>query len=301
MELGISLSSRTPQPGRAAGRHLIECARVAHAAGLATLSLGDRHAIGPASGYFQNTPSLARLLADWTGRPAGCLFLLPKWPPVLVAEHIGTLANLHDAPFFVQTGLGHSPHEFAALGASTEHRVTVFEEAMHVVQALLAGETVSSQRFGFDDVSIGLVPERPVEWWMGTSNPAGLRRAARFGAAWYPMPAPVDEHRTRDEIYRTACDESGTTARVHLRSDGVVLRDGARARRLADDALTRGYRGMSRDAVLAGNPAEVAEQLAPWAERGVDQIIARTMGLGDAIDLETIECLGEVRSLLAGT
>ncbi|MEZ5298115.1 MAG: hypothetical protein R2697_18160 [Ilumatobacteraceae bacterium] len=54
------------------------------------LSLGDQHLVGPDVGYFQNTPALGRLLAEWspTGRPAGCLFLLPMWSPVLVAEQV---------------------------------------------------------------------------------------------------------------------------------------------------------------------------------------------------------------------
>ena len=42
--------------------------------------------------YYQNTPMLSRLLAEWSEAPAGCLFLLPLWHPVLVAEQIGTLA-----------------------------------------------------------------------------------------------------------------------------------------------------------------------------------------------------------------
>jgi hypothetical protein len=40
----------------------------------------------------QNTPMLGRLLAEWSDRPAGALFLLPLWNPVLVAEQVGTLA-----------------------------------------------------------------------------------------------------------------------------------------------------------------------------------------------------------------
>jgi alkanesulfonate monooxygenase SsuD/methylene tetrahydromethanopterin reductase-like flavin-dependent oxidoreductase (luciferase family) len=301
MEIGISLASSTRTPGAAAGRHLVAMARAAADAGLASLSLGDHHVVGPPAGYFQNTPSLGRLLAEWspTGRPAGCLFLLPQWSPVLVAEQAGTLATLHDGPFVIQTGLGWAPNEFAAMGRSPDHRVSVFEETVRVVQALLAGETVSSERFGFDDVAVGLVPERPVDWWMGTGNEAGLRRAARFGAAWYagPHTSPDDFARLVD-TYRTACVDHGTTPRVMLRLDGIVLDDGRHAGELADQAIARGYRGMARDAVFSGDPPAVAEQLATWAERGVDQIVTRPMGLADGEDLATVEGLAEVRSLL---
>lgn len=303
MDIGISLSSSTATPGAAAGRHLVALARLAADAGLASLSLGDHHVVGPPGGYFQNTPALGRLLAEWspTGRPAGCLFLVPQWPAVLVAEQVGTLASLHDGRFVVQTGLGWSPAEFAAMERSTEHRVSVFEESVRVIMSLLAGETVTSERFGFADVALGLVPDRPVEWWMGTGNPAGLRRAARFGAAWYAGPGgSIDDFVRSDGVYREACAAAGTNARVMLRRDVLVLRDGDRARSLAERAVARGYRGMSLDQLIVGSPADAAQQLGAWAERGVDQVVTRPMGLADDTDIETVECLGHVASLAAG-
>ena len=300
MELGISLASFTSSPGRDASHHLLARCRAAVAADLDSMTLGDQHAVGRPFGYHQNIPSLGRLLAEWTGKPAGCLFLLPQWPPVLVAEQVGTLANLHDGPFIVQTGIGGSPQSFAAMGQPTEHRVSVFEEGVRIVQALLGGHAVSSERFGFADVSLGLSPPEPVDWWMGTGNPAGLRRAADFGAAWYAAPSESPSGvAERGEIYREACADAGTEPRIMVRQDLVVLADGDRARRLADDAVAAGYRGMTRDTIAAGNPAEVAEQLAPFGEVGVRQIVARTMGLADDVDLETIECLAEVRRLLS--
>jgi alkanesulfonate monooxygenase SsuD/methylene tetrahydromethanopterin reductase-like flavin-dependent oxidoreductase (luciferase family) len=299
MELGISLASHTLSPGRGAADHLIARCRAAVAADLDSMTLGDHHAVPPPGGYLQNTPALGRLLAEWRGRPAGCLFLLPQWPPFLVAEQVGTLANLHDGRFIVQTGLGWAPHEFAAMGQPTEHRVSVFEEGVRVVQGLLAGDTVSSERFGFSETALGLVPPEPVDWWMGTTSPAGLRRAARFGAAWYASPSETAGGLVeRCEIYGSACDEHDVDARVMLRRDMLVLADGDRARRLADEAVDRGYRGMSRSAIVAGSPSEVAEDLASWSTLGVDQIVARTMGLGDDLDLETIECLADVRRLI---
>lgn len=298
MEIGVSLSSTSVLAAGAAGRHLVDRARAAAAAGLASLSVGDSHARAGA-GYLQNTPALGRLLAEWQGRPAGCLFLLPMWPPVLVAEQTGTLAALHDGPFIVQTGLGGSPTQFAALGASTDHRVSVFEEGVRVVQGLLAGERVSSEWFGFTDVSLGLVPEHPVEWWMGTMASAGVRRAARFGAAWYASPgATVADLAPLDHEYRGVCGEMGTAARVMLRRDALVLADGDRARQLAGDVVATGYRGMGLDQLLVGSPTDAAEQLAVFDAVGVDQIVIRTMGIDPATDLETIDSMAEVRRLL---
>ena len=49
---------------------------------------------------------------------------------------------------------------------------------------------------------------------------------------------------------------------------------------------------------VAGTPDEVAEQLSPFVEMGIDQVVARTIGAADAADIETIELLSELRSKL---
>ncbi len=280
-------------------RHLLRRAHAAREARLASLTIGDGHAHGGGFGYIQNVPALGRLLADWRDRPAGLLFLLPMWPPVLVAEQVGTLAALHDGPFIVQTGLGGSPASYAAMGAPTERRIAVFNECVRIVDRLLAGEVVDSEMYGFEGVSIRLTPSRPVEWWMGTMNPAGLVRAARFGAVWYATPGALrSEFVELDRQYREACAEHGNEARVVVRRDVLVLRDGDRARRLGAEAVATGYRGMTEEQLVIGDPAEVADQLRPFADSGVEQIAARTMGIAPDVDLETIELLGEVNAEL---
>ena len=65
-------------------------------AGLDSLFVGDHHNV-PVP-YYQNVPMLGRLLAEWDDRPAGALFLLPLWHPVLLAEQIGTLASIARGP-----------------------------------------------------------------------------------------------------------------------------------------------------------------------------------------------------------
>ena len=168
---------------------MIERARVADRVRLDSLSLGDQHALSRP--YYQNTPMLGRLLAEWSGRPAGCLFLLPLWHPVVVAEHIGTLASLVDAPFVVQTGIGNGASQFAALNTDISTRGSLLEESIRVVKALLAGEQVESALVG-GPVRLGLRPQQPVEWWVaGGPSARAIDRAARVGDAWYGAPRLV--------------------------------------------------------------------------------------------------------------
>src|SRR3989442_14936999 len=95
--------------------------------------------------YYQNVPMMGRLLAEWNDRPAGCLFLLPLWNPVLIAEQVGTLAAIARGRFIFQCGLGDGEAQFLAMGANIKQRPSAFEEAFDIIKRLLAGETVSSQ------------------------------------------------------------------------------------------------------------------------------------------------------------
>jgi alkanesulfonate monooxygenase SsuD/methylene tetrahydromethanopterin reductase-like flavin-dependent oxidoreductase (luciferase family) len=132
---------------------MIERTAAAARAGLDSLFVGDHHATpGP---YYQNVPMLGRMLAEWTDRPAGCLFLLPLWNPVLVAEQVGTLAAIARGRFIFQCGLGDGQAQFLAMGANLKQRPSAFEEAFDIVKRLLAGETVSSQgRFVIEQAQV---------------------------------------------------------------------------------------------------------------------------------------------------
>src|SRR3954468_2005305 len=83
MKVGISLTSNHPdaKDPRQGARWMIQPPAPAPRAGLDSLFVGDQHV--SATPYYQNTPMLGRLLAEWGDAPAGCLFLLPLWYPVL--------------------------------------------------------------------------------------------------------------------------------------------------------------------------------------------------------------------------
>lgn len=277
---------------------MIQRATAVNEAGLDSLTIGDHHAM-PAA-YYQNTPMLGRLMAEWDmSRPIGCLFLLPLWHPVLVAEQIGTLAAIADRRFVIQTGIGAGRSQFAAMGADLTTRGRDLEESIRVIKALLAGDTVSSERFNVADASISPVPPHGVEWWIGSSAPSTLDRTAREGDAWYVGPGASPEAlSSRIAIYREACERHGKMPQIVLRQDVIILRDGDRARALGDERTEAGYRGMSREALVYGGIDEATERLAQFATVGVDEIAIRCMNVDQSDALETLECAGDVREAL---
>ena len=299
MRLGVSLSSTHLVDDYAEGaRNIIERARVCRDAGFDTLSMGDHHSV-PVP-YYQNVPMIGRLIADWDhSRSIGCLFLLPLWNPMIVAEQVGTLASMCGRPFVLQTGIGGGDSQFAAMGADLRRRGRDLDESIRVIKALLAGETVDSERFGLSGAQVNPRPPVPVEWWIGAGAPGPLARAAREGDAWYGNadltaengPAHIDG-------YLAACEAVGRTPRSIIRKDVIVLRDADRARQLGDEQVASGYRGMPRGAVAYGGVDEVVEQLLPFKEMGFDDIMVRCMIFDQSDALETLELCGEVRTAL---
>ncbi len=278
---------------------MLDQARAAARAGLDTLSLGDHHATGPTS-YVQNVPMLGRILAEWDSRPAGCLFLVPLWHPVLLAEQIGTLAAMASGPFVVQTGLGGGSTQFRAMGVDLGDRGRLLEEGIVVVQALLRGETVSSASWGVTGACIAPLPPHGTEWWIGAGAPVPIDRAARLGDCWYGNAdlTPVTAA-TALTAYREACDRWGRQPiRLPIRKDVFIADTAGEAERVGDKLMEAGYRGFERAAVAYGDPDSVAEQLAVFAELGFTDVIIRTMTAPPEAARRSVELAGEVRARL---
>ena len=295
MRVGLSLSSTSfdEDPFKGA-QAVIERAIAANEAKLDLLSLGDHH-LTPVN-YFQNVPMLGRLLAEWESGPVGCLFLLPLWNPILVAEQIGTLAALTKSTFVIQTGVGDGESTFEAMGTSTKTRGIDIEKSIATIQDLFAGNGIN----GNSNLQVNPVPAQKIEWWIGAStSKAGIRRAAVVGDAWYAAPF-LNSKKALGllNLYRKYWGEYGREPRPIIRKDVIVLKDGDKAKRLGKALIGKGYRGMREDALIIGNPEQAAEQLRPFQELGFTDVTCRCMTIPQEEAIETISLLGEVKTLL---
>jgi alkanesulfonate monooxygenase SsuD/methylene tetrahydromethanopterin reductase-like flavin-dependent oxidoreductase (luciferase family) len=302
MRVGISLTSKYPdvKDPREGARWMIERVAAARRAALDSLFVGDQH-VSPTP-YYQNTPILGRLLAEWGEAPAGCLFLLPLWHPVLVAEQIGTLAAIAQGPFTMQCGLGWGDDRFAAMGANTKTRPSAFEEALDIVRRLLAGETVSSaRRFRIAEARLALRPAEPVEVWIGASAPPAIDRAARLAEGWIASPGlSREEARAQAHMYRERCAAYGREPGVMaLRRDIYVGESSSEAQAVLQQALSRGYRGILAEALIAGSVDEVSEQFRIFGEIGYTDILVRHLTNEQPKVLGSLERLAAVRAAVA--
>jgi alkanesulfonate monooxygenase SsuD/methylene tetrahydromethanopterin reductase-like flavin-dependent oxidoreductase (luciferase family) len=279
---------------------MIERTAAANRAGLASLFIGDQHA--SPTPYYQNTPMLGRLLAEWGDRMAGCLFLLPLWHPVLVAEQIGTLAAVAQGPFVMQCGLGWGEDRFAAMGANYKTRPSAFEEALDIIRRLLAGETVSaSRRFKITEASLALRAAEPVDVWIGASAPPAIDRTARLAEGWIAAPSLTNEQaRAQADFYRERCAAYGrSSGTVALRRDVYVGESAAEAQAMLRQVRSQGYRGMPAEALIAGTADQVVEQFRAFEAMGYTDILVRHLINDQPKVLGSLERLAEVRAALA--
>jgi alkanesulfonate monooxygenase SsuD/methylene tetrahydromethanopterin reductase-like flavin-dependent oxidoreductase (luciferase family) len=300
MRVGISLTSRhdvaDPREG---ARWMIERAQAARRAGLDSLFVGDHHAVPEP--YYQNVPMLGRLLAEWDDRPAGCLFLLPLWNPVLVAEQVGTLAAIARGRFIFQCGLGTDEAQFLAMGANIKQRPSAFEESFAIVKKLLAGETVSSQgRFVVENARVAPRPAEPVEYWIGASARVSIDRAARIADGWLASPSLTsDQAREQAAWYLDACARYGKKpAAVAIRRDIYVGESSADAEAVGQAVVKAGYRGFDAKALVWGSVAEVVDKFRALASLGYTDIIVRHLTDDQSQVLGSLARLAEVRKAL---
>lgn len=300
MQVGLSMRSAYPTDDvRQGARWMIERARAARDAGLDGLFVGDHHAV-PIP-YYQNTPILGRLLAEWDAadepRTVGALYLLPLWHPVLLAEQVGTLASIARGPFVLQCAIGSGEEQFAPMGVRLGDRPKLFEAFLDAIRRLWDGEEVSLPEYGMQGARIAPLPPERVDVWIGASAPKAIDRAARLGDAWLADPSlTTSRAREKLELYRERCEIHGTRPRcIAIRRDVHVGADDADADRVAGPILERGYRGFDPDALIVGGPQRVAERLRELAEMGYTDAVLRHLADDQSEVLASFERLAEVR------
>ncbi|MEM9621185.1 MAG: LLM class flavin-dependent oxidoreductase [Pseudomonadota bacterium] len=302
MRIGISVCSNyVIDDPRQGARYMVERAAAARAADLDSLFVGDHHVV--ATPYYQNSVVLGRMLAEWHNKPAGALYLLPLWHPVLLAEQIGTLAAVMQGRFILQCGLGGDLRQSAGMGVALRDRVPMFTDSLAIMRALWAGETVTHERFwNIQEARINPVPAESVEVWVGASAAPAIHRAAQLAEGWLASPG-LDLRSAADQLnqYQQACAEhQRAPAAVAIRRDVFVGATSQEAAQFKQHYMDKGYRGFSEDALMTGSVAEVADQLSEFAALGYTDVIVRNISSDQGQALATIERLADVNQQLNG-
>ena len=138
--------------------------------------------------------------------------VLPGRHPVLVAKQLASLAGL--APGRVLPVFGLRPardRERGVFAVPEGRRAAVFDESLELLRLLLSQETVSftGEFFSVDSASVGPLPSKALDIWLGGSAPAGLRRAGRLGDGWLASFLTPGEARAGREAIQAAAATAG--------------------------------------------------------------------------------------------
>ncbi len=138
--------------------------------------------------------------------------VLPGRHPVLVAKQLSSLAGL--APRRVLPVFGLQPAqtaERALFPVPDGQRAAVFDESLALLRLLLTTETVSfhGEFFAVEGASVGPLPAKPLDIWLGGSAPGGLRRVGRLADGWLGSLLTPSEARTAVATVNEAAADAG--------------------------------------------------------------------------------------------
>jgi probable F420-dependent oxidoreductase len=136
--------------------------------------------------------------------------VLPGRHPVLVAKQLASLAGLAPARVLPVFGLQPAqPAERPLFPVPGKQRAAVFDESLTLLRLLLTSESVTfhGEFFTVEDASIGPLPAKPLDIWLGGSAPGGLRRIGRLADGWLgSLLTPAEAREAVDTINRAASD-----------------------------------------------------------------------------------------------
>jgi probable F420-dependent oxidoreductase len=136
--------------------------------------------------------------------------VLPGRHPVLVAKQLASLAGL--APARVLPVFGLQPAqaaERALFPVPTRQRAAVFDESLALLRLMLTSQSVSfeGQFFTVSDASVGPLPAKPMDIWLGGTAPGGLRRVGRLADGWLgSLLTPAEAAAAVETINQAAAD-----------------------------------------------------------------------------------------------
>jgi F420-dependent oxidoreductase-like protein len=233
--------------------------------------------------------------------------------PGLTAKMAATLDQISGGRFILGLGGGWFDREHEAFGldfgSGFGERLDRLEEAVDVIERLLAGERVTHHGRFYDLVDALCLP-RPAQRRLpiligGSGRQKTLRTTARHADQWNGYGSPERVAETSD-VLRQRCVEVGrdfdaiertVTLEVVIRDDEQTAREAFREVEDIHSLHGRvGSDGSPRGLTAGGTPEAVAAAIRPYADLGIAEVM---WTFRQPFDVETMRRLPEVRAALA--
>lgn len=204
-----SISLGSTDGTAAAGPELADLVDACEAVGADSIWLADQ----PSGPTIDPLIGLAFAAGRTTSLKLGTgVLILPGRNPMLVAAQLASLVALAPRRILPTFGLRPaSPHERTLFPVPDGERAAVFDETLEVVRRLLSEPRVThhGRFFHLDDASVGPLPSKPLDLWLGGQAPAGLRRIGRLADGWLGSFLTPDEAAGCRQGIEAAAAEAG--------------------------------------------------------------------------------------------
>ena len=208
--------------------------------------------------------------------------VLPGRHPVLVAKQLASLAGLAPGRVLPVFGLQPAqPAERALFGVPDGKRAAVFDESLQLLRLLLSAEKVTfdGEFFIVSDASVGSLPAKPLDIWLGGSAPAGLRRVGRLADGWLgSLLTPAEAGAAVGVIQDAAAQAGREVDPDHFGLSLPVALDGI------PDALLASIRRRRPDtdpaALVAAGWDGARRMIGQYVEAGLSKFVVRPAGPG---------------------
>ncbi len=203
--------------------------------------------------------------------------VLPGRHPVLVAKQLASLAGL--APGRVLPVFGLQPAQPAERGlfpVPPGQRAAVFDESLRLLRLLLTNQTVSFDGafFSVSDASVGPLPAKPLDIWLGGSAPGGLRRVGRLADGWLgSLLTPAEAGAAVGVIQQAAADAGREVEADHFGLSLAIAFDGIPEPMLA--SVRRRRPDTDPETLVASGWAGARSMLERYVEAGLSKFVVR--------------------------
>lgn len=204
--------------------------------------------------------------------------------PALLANRAATIDRISDGRFTLGLGAGWQINEHHGYGIALEPpgtRVDRFEEAIQVVRSMLDQErtTFDGNHYQIRDAPCRPFPvQQPLPIVVGTGGNRMMRITARWAQGWNTWGAPATAAANRARFVE-ACEKVGTDPSTMACSAQALVY-------MSDDQdkLATRREKVDQDRSIVGTPAELAAELAAYAEAGFEEfiVLGATLGRSEA-------------------
>jgi probable F420-dependent oxidoreductase len=265
VRIGVSLGPAATPLGLAEGVGLLEAAGI-DSLWLSEVVYGDL--VEPFTGMAYALARTSRLKVG-TG-----VAVLPGRHPVLVAKQLTSLAALAPGRVLPVFGLRPARGPETAAFPVGGSRAAVFDESLELLRLLLAQEDVSfsGRYFSVESASVGPLPVKALDIWLGGSAPAGLRRVGRFGDGWLgSFLTPAEAGAAREHIQEAAAAAGREIDPEHF---GISLSVGQITPQLAR-AIEQRRPGVDPATLAPATWADARRMTGAYIEAGLSKFVVR--------------------------